>query len=215
MSGEEVIMSTQVVKQIIAELDILQQHFGAVREIMLTLLSSDCLRHIPWIGQNTQRTDDDFSNSDCGAACVAMWLRSMGTIIDVDTVSRATGLRLGYSSAMPTHLITAAEVCGLKLKRVFQLTPDLIRAQISAGVPVIVLVHYGSLSQRFDQKFQAGHWLLVVGWLDVRFIYHDPYWPTSEQGSFLEMSQAELVKAMDDCLIDRNSQRQGLIMTTP
>jgi hypothetical protein len=164
---------------------------------------------ISWIGQNTSAITDDYSNSDCGCACVAMWLNFVGVHKTVDDVSAATGLARGYTYTLPAHLMKAAKYYGLSFTRVMNLSVDAIKTEILHAVPIIVLVHYASLPKRFDQNFKAGHWILIVGCDADKVLYHDPYWP-DQRGAYLELTNAQLDQAMKDCSIDGNTPYQGL-----
>ncbi len=187
------------------------QHF---QEIWLGMESDttpqDNRLTVPWIGQNTTLTTDDYSNSDCGPACVAMWLNFVGRVVTVDQVSQATGLPRDYRFTLPATLIKAAGFYGLTLERVIGFTIDALKYEIDKRVPCIVLVHYGSLPKRSSQTFTGGHWLIIVGYDEQGFIYHDPYWPDSSGGAFLHATYAQLSKAMQDCIIDGNTPNQGL-----
>jgi hypothetical protein len=101
---------------------------------------------VPWIGQNTIRTDDDYTKSDCGAACVAMVINSYrgGSGVTVDAVSIATGKPRGYASASFDTLINVAARFNLRLEHV-SYTVEQILADVNAGKPVIVIVDYRSL----------------------------------------------------------------------
>lgn len=168
---------------------------------------------VPWIGQNVPSvTTDDYSNSDCGPACVAMWLNYLraSVPVTVDDVSKATGLPVGYKYTIPGNLITAAAKWNLKLDRVINLSPAAIRAQIDAGNPSIILVHYGSLEKRWDANFTGGHYVIVVGYTDDTVIYNDPYWPT-DAGHNLEMRWPLFIQAMQDCTKDSNTPNQGVM----
>ncbi len=170
---------------------------------------------VPWIGQNTNRPDDDWSNSDCGPTCVAMWLRSRGEAANVDDVSRATGLAKGYLYTLPAHLITAAGHYGLRLQRVVHFKISDIKSQIDGGMPVLALVHYASLEKRFSERFKAGHWILVIGYTDNgMMLYHDPYWPDESGGREIVISEAALARAMQDCAKDGNTPEQGLVQVS-
>src|SRR5512136_647111 len=98
----------------------------------LNVLKADNMHRIPiaWMGQNTSATTDDYSNSDCGPACVAMWLNWLGHTVTVDDVSAATGLTRGYKYTLPTHLITAASHWSVVLARAITFTPSAIKAEI-------------------------------------------------------------------------------------
>ena len=163
---------------------------------------------VPWLSQ--LGTDAAYSNSDCGPACVAMWLRYLSIQKTVDDVSRATGLHAGYTYTLPGQLITAASAFGLKLQRLINLSIDDLAERIDAGQPAIALVHYASLSVRYDQKFRAGHWVLACGYDDQGVLYHDPYWPDTT-GRFVKSARSDFAKAMADCSIDGNTPNQGLV----
>lgn len=163
---------------------------------------------VPWLSQLGPKAA--YSNSDCGPACVAMWLRSLGQAATVDQVSKETGLPYGYKYTIPTQLIAAAGKFGLTLRREFGLTPAVLRDEVNSGAPAIVLVHYPDLPRRYDQKFAAGHYVLIVGHTDKALLYHDPYWPDTT-GQYLEIEDAALEKAMQNCEKDGNTPRQGLV----
>lgn len=166
---------------------------------------------VPWIGQNVKAcTTDDFSNSDCGPASVAMWLGYLGRVVTVDEVSLATNRPRGFTYTLPAHLITAAANYKLRLLRIYALTFDKIRDQIDNADPLIVLVHYASLAKRYDQRYMAGHWLIVIGYTSDSIIYNDPLWQ-DEQGAGIEMIWPDFYKAMTDCVLDGNTARQGLV----
>lgn len=140
---------------------------------------------VPWIGQNTARSDDDYSLSDCGAACVAMIANYKGRACSVDDVSRQTGKPKNYISLSFADLMTAAATFGVVLKHYAGATIDDFAADIDAGKPAIVLVNYRSLpaTNRSDAKYNGGHYILVVGYGSDSIVYHDPYWPTADGGA--------------------------------
>lgn len=165
----------------------------------------------PWIGQNVREIDsDDYAGNDCGTACLAMWLGYRGQSVTVDQVSKATGLSRGFSYTLPAHLITAAGAFGLTLRRQFNITLDLIKLFINTGEPLIVLVHYGSMPKRFSDTFRAGHWILVTGVGDDYVIYNDPL-AQDLSGQSIKAPWSDFAQAMDDCKIDGNIARQGLV----
>ncbi len=165
---------------------------------------------VPWLGQNVGN-EDDWSNSDCGPAGVTMWLRYRHVEVTINRVSQATGLARGYRYTIPSHLIQAAQMFGLSLKRVVGLNVDLIRAQIDQQQPVIVLVHYGSLPKRSDPNFSAGHFILVTGYDNENIIYHDSYWK-DDRGRHVVISIQDFLRAMADCVRDGNTANQGLVI---
>ena len=141
-----------------------------------------------------------------------MWLNMLGKVVTVDEVSKATGLQVGYKYTTPAHLIIAAGLHGLKLIREYVISRQTVVKHIDAGRPLITLVHYGSLPHKSTSTFTAGHWIVIVGYGDNCILYNDPLWQTADEGAALVMSDAEFEKALSDCYIDGNTQRQGLVM---
>lgn len=172
--------------------------------------SGDIVRlDVPWIGQNTSLVTDDFSNNDCGPACVAMWLAFIGKPHTVDDISAATGLTRNYSYTLPGNLILAASKFGLALEQAFNFDLVSVKMELLNGLPCIALVHYGSLVSRYDQRYQAGHWLLITGYDDQFVYYHDPYWPDN-RGANISIAHDQFIKAQADCYLDKNTAYQGL-----
>ena len=96
------------------------------------------------------------------------------------------------------------------MSRTFGVTLDLIKHEIDNSRPLIALVHYGSLAMKFDQKYQKGHWVCIVGYNANEIVYHDPYWP-DQRGAYVHLDQALFVKAMGDCALDGNTPNQALL----
>jgi len=167
---------------------------------------------VKWIGQNTVRTDDDLSKSDCGPACVAMWLGYRGLTVSVDDVSRVTGKAPGYTYTIFADLDKAANYYGLDLvHQLGTLTLSLIKSEIDARRPAIALAHYPSLPERFDTKYALSHWILIIGYDGETFFYNDPYWPTEFDGATIPISAAQLLKALQNVAINGNTPMQGAI----
>jgi uncharacterized protein YvpB len=168
------------------------------------------LLKVPWVGQNTIRTDDDYSNSDCGAACVAMWLRFRGVEVSVDAVSVATGRQANYPYTTFADLDKAANKYGLDLVHQFgTLTPLLIKDEINAGRPVIALAHYPSLPERYDPNYKASHWVILMGYDEETFFYNDPYWRNAIDGEAIPITGAQLVNALHNVTLNGNTAMQG------
>jgi len=175
---------------------------------------------VPYVPQNDpMRADDDYSNSDCGPACVQMVIGWRGRVVPVDQVSMATGLPAGFKYTMPANLIVAAAKFDLALVHRFGLPTDqigpltlgLIRSEVDADRPVIVLVHYPSLPIRRDMTFTGGHYVVVTGYEpDTNaIIYHDPYWPDLA-GANVRCSGEAFQSAMANCKLNGNRPYQGL-----
>lgn len=146
---------------------------------------------VQWVGQNTSRADDDYTNSDCGAAVVAMLIKR-----SVDDVSMATDKPRDYKFLSFDDLIKAAAKFGIHLQHA-SLTLSEICLEIDRDHAVIVLVNYQSMpaSSRWDARYNGGHYLLVVGYNDVGIFYHDPYWPDEIRGAYKSMTRGEFLTA--------------------
>ncbi len=162
---------------------------------------------VPWLSQ--LGPDGGYASGDCGPACLAMWLRFLGWDVTVDNVSQHTGLERGYRYSMPAHIIHAARHWDVNLYWRRFLTIDDIKAEIDAGQPAIVLVHYAALPDhvRFDKSYTAGHWILVTGYSSTAIAYLDPYFV--ERGK-KTITIAEFLSAWSTNYLDGNSNKQAL-----
>jgi len=162
---------------------------------------------VPWMSQLGPGAE--FAPGDCGPACLAMWLDFLGFDVTVDDVSAHSGLDRGFRYTTPAHLIHAARYWNVNLywRRYLSLA-DLADA-LDAGQPCIVLVNYPSLPERYDARYQAGHWLLVTGYDTTDVIYHDPYWP-SDRGRYVYATRGEFDRAWANNHLNGNSDRQAL-----
>ncbi len=151
--------------------------------------------NVPWLSQLGSTAA--YARGDCGTACVAMLVNFKGTACTVDDMSKATGRAPGFTLLSFNELTNAALKFGTRLVYASVLKPDLIKADLDAGHPSIALVNYKSLPAvaRFDSSYNAGHYLLLVGYTGQGVIYHDPYWPLAEGGAFRELTWAEFEKA--------------------
>ncbi len=186
MSLEHKVKTLQVIAAELAD---------AVAELAEEVMPPNSRLDVPWIGQNTSRTDDDYTKNDCGAAVVAMEVGYCGRIVTVDEVSIATGKPRDYKSLSFDDLIKAAATFGLNLQHVSLNFAD-ICAEVDSRHPVIFFVKYKSLPAacRSDARYSGGHYLLVVGYNDVGVIYHDPYWP-DERGAYRMLTRDEFLVA--------------------
>lgn len=172
--------------------------------------------NVPWIGQNVDSVaTDDYTKSDCGAAVLAMMIGYTGRAVTVDEVSRATGRPAGYASLSFQELINAAARFNVLLTYA-QLTLDEICADVASGKPVIVVVNYKSLpaQNRYDAKYNAGHYLLVVGYDAECITYHDPYWQTADRGAFRALTREDFARAYTTVAPGNTRSSHALRMTT-
>lgn len=208
--GQAIDLQNQIDQLRITQLSQLQRA-SAVLQVMGGDVKVQGVLGVPWVGQNVREiSTDDFSNNDCGPACLTMWLNYLEKRVTVDDVSKSTGLSRGYTYTLPGHLMAAAKAYGLPLNRVTNIGLSTVKANIDNNDPVVVLVHYASLPKRSDPNFKAGHWIIVTGYDNDGITYNDPLWQ-DETGKALKMTWAEFDKAMADCAIDGNTPRQGLV----
>jgi len=165
---------------------------------------------VPWISQ--LGSSAAYAPGDCGPAALASWLWHLGYPgVIPDQVSANVNLPRGYRYTMPAHLIRAARSWNVNLYWRRDLSIDDLCAEIDAGQPVIVLVHYGSLPDgvRYDKKYKSGHWLLVIGYDENSITYLDPYNVNAEAGT-VTMHWHEFLSAWFTNYLDGNSNRQAL-----
>jgi hypothetical protein len=150
---------------------------------------------VPWIGQNTDRPDDDWSKSDCGSACLAMVANYLNHPCSVDDVSIKTGRPRNFLALDYNELIAAASRFGITLHWFGGATLDALCSDLDHNKPVIVLVNYKDLPSRYDLNYNAGHYIVIVGYDSTGVIYHDPYFDKETQGAFKHMTRAEFMLA--------------------
>jgi uncharacterized protein YvpB len=150
---------------------------------------------VPWLSQLS--TTAGYARGDCGTACVAMLLNWKGRVVTVDEVSKATKQPAGFTLVSFSNLILAAIHFGLTLIYQRDMTLAQICADIDSGKPVICLVNYQSLPvlSRFDARYNAGHYVLVIGYDADHIIYHDPYAPTDMGGAHKTIARGEFLIA--------------------
>ncbi len=57
-----------------------------------------------------------------------------------------------------------------------------IKQDLREGRPIITLVQYQYLPEKFSSTYKEAHWVLLVGYEGDQLIYHDPYYPPERQG---------------------------------
>lgn len=150
---------------------------------------------VPWLSQLGPSAA--YAPGDCGAACVAMLINSRGEArVTVDDVSKAANKPRGYGTLSFADIINAAQKFGIVLQH-GNASLQTLCADIDSGKPVIALVNYQSLPlySRYDTQYNAGHYLLIVGYDNRNMIYHDPYWLDVAKGAYKEISRADFMKA--------------------
>ncbi len=195
---------TQTRQSIVDSLDKLLAAYAASRQ------GAPAVMAVPYRSQWDE--DANKRNSDCGPACVAMLLDYKGVYVAINQLGDEANMNQHPDYTGPLDLIKAAAAHQLTLTRALNITLD----QLKAHVPAIVLVHYGTLHAlpTQDQRFGAGHWLVVIGVNDASVIVHDPNWRGAQrnQGASLAIPRALFTQAMLDCRMDSNTPNQGLFI---
>ncbi len=152
--------------------------------------------NVAWMSQLGDKAN--YGIGDCAEACTAMVLLYLGkAITSVDQVSKAAGLPQGFTESAWWDAVKAATAFGVTLQHAQNQTLDNLTAELQAGKPVIVLVDYPSIppSLKYDQKYNSGHFLVVVGADAQSITVHDPYWPDTLHGAYIAYPRAAFLKA--------------------
>lgn len=139
--------------------------------------------NVPYYSQYLDAPDAFWMLRACGAVSLKMVAEYHGILTpDIPTLCIEARERGGYDMIngwVHEYLVTKAEELGLQAERKEGLaTIDEIVTSLEAGNPVIVSVEKRVLEQtRF-------HMLVVVGYGDGEFIYHEPESTDRERGAF-------------------------------
>ena len=140
-----------------------------------------------------------YARGDCAMACVAMLLRARGEIVTVVDVSKASGLLEGFIGAGWWDAQRAAAHFALHLEHAADLTLETLLVELRAGRPVICIVNYQSIPKllRYNELYNAGHFVLAVGFDADHILVHDPYWPAEPagRGAFLPYPRTDFMNA--------------------
>ena len=122
---------------------------------------------------------DEFRN-DCGPASLAMVLHAYGVNVSTNAVYRKTGTKANDFVSL-AQLMRAAQSYGYPLDYFHSWTLAQLKAKISEGRPVMLLVHYGAWSQlqpgvSTQSSFKGPHFVVVVGFDDEHIYVNDPLW---------------------------------------
>lgn len=118
-----------------------------------------------------------YSINDCGPACVAMFLHTMGINKTVDQMYKDAGITATTALAVST-LQKFALVYDLTLDRYNNAEPNVLKAWIDEGKPALLLVDYKPVMKAnlHESVINGGHFVVVVGYTEDSFVVHDPYW---------------------------------------
>lgn len=157
-------------------------------------------------------SDADKTGNDCGPASIAMILNYFGENLTTNQVFDKTGADQGLISV--SQMQKAISAFGYSSMRKLSQTPVLLKSYIDQNLPVIALVHYGSLNSVQDKAFKGGHFFVVVGYRDDGYFVNDPNFKGSLrfQGDHHFFTKAEFEKAWQDCTLDGNQPNSLIVI---
>lgn len=121
----------------------------------------------------------DYGKGDCGMACLSMILDYHGISATVDELGKRAGYSGGYLITDSIDMSKVARQYGIDYDWSRFVTTELVRDELDKGRPVTALVWYQSLPKKYDFSYRNNHWIVLTGYNDEGFFYHDPYWPAS------------------------------------
>lgn len=209
---------------------------AAKRDLLALLRRSDGVTidkilRVPYLNQWGQGADE--RRGDCGPACIAMMARYFHNefLTTVDEAAAAcdqpaTGDASMYTTHFQLRLGASDYAIQLKTRSKYApppLTLDLLKAQVDADWPSIVLLHYGVLRdgtngtafiENQDQNYARGHWCLFVGYDEDGVYIHDPdYWGERRgDGSFRFIPTGAFVAALEAIAPGCSVGNQGLVV---
>jgi hypothetical protein len=159
--------------------------------------------------------DASKSNNDCGATSVRMILNYYGeSKLTTDNVQEKTGAGGGLVTI--EQLQNAISQLGYTSEFYTNQTLQNIKNFIDKDLPVIALVHYGSLNSTQDKSFKGGHFFVVCGYRDDNSLYvNDPNFKGDirTQGDHHVYTQDEFLKSWGDCGYDRNPNNSFIVVS--
>ncbi len=177
-----------------------------------TAPAEDIRLNVPWVSQLS--TSAGFAAGDCSMACVAMVLRSLGQSVTVDQVSKASGLKPGFVQAAWWDAVHAAANWHVVLEHGYNLTLDDLIADLRLARPAIVIVNYQSIPEqkRYSKTYNAGHFVVVVGFNADHILVHDPFWADdqADRGAFVSLARADFDRAWSTVAPGNTLSRQAL-----
>lgn len=165
---------------------------------------------VPYSSQWDQ--DAKRTNNDCGPASIKMILNYFGENVTTDQVFDLTGAGKGLISI--SQMKTGISKLGYTAQYVPTGSVELLKGYIDKGIPVIVLVHYGSLNSTQDKNFKGGHFFVVVGYRDDGYFVNDPNFKDEYRihGDHHFYKKTEFEKAWNDATLDGNNPRSMIII---
>ena len=144
--------------------------------------------HVPLV-----RQPDGYT---CGVAALQSVLHYFGHRVRFDALKAA----LGATPEQGTNyrrMVAYAEECGIETTVYITMDLPTLRAQIDAGVPVIVALQaWGDDAHTaYADAWEDGHYVVVVGYSDEHFYFMDP----STLGNYTFLPVNEFLQRWHDC----------------
>ncbi len=161
-------------------------------------------------------TDAAINASDCGPASLAGVLQWRGVNAKIDDLASKCGMSAAKRYTVGGDLVRVASEYGVKLQHRFDAPLSVIEAEVKAGRPAIVLLHYGTIRPYVQDKiYVAGHWLVVTGVTADSVIVNDPNFRGAERdkGFSLPIPRNVFEQAMKDNALDGNRANQAVLVT--
>ena len=132
----------------------------------------------------------------CGVAALQSVLHYFGHRVRFDTLTVA----LGATPEQGTNyrrMVAYAQDCGIETTVYIKMDLPALRAQIDAGVPVIVALQaWGDDAHTaYADAWDDGHYVVVVGYTDEHFYFMDP----STLGNYTFLPVNEFLQRWHDC----------------
>lgn len=162
------------------------------------------MKNLPVAYKSQWDTDAGGTKNDCGPTSIAQILNYYGENLTTDQVFAATGAGLGLISIAQMQKAIAS--FGYTSHYEKGQSPARLKELIDQDMPVIMLVHYGSLISTQDKTFKGGHFFTLVGYRDDGYFVNDSnFWGDfRKDGDHHNYSKAELERAWSDSSLDSN-----------
>jgi len=136
--------------------------------------------NVPFVSRYTE----DGVWLDCGACCVAMLLGAMAQPTSPQKLAAGKSGRQSARPLSPVALVRAAQAGGLTMFKAKGRMFDDLRRLIDDGQPPIVILKYGAIPDRLEQRCTGRHFVVMVGYDDTAGLVfvNDPHYPEAGEG---------------------------------